>query len=160
MARVRFPWLSLAVCLILLIGWAAGPSALAQTPQSQQVTAQTAPAPALRPGQYDKSVEVTTSGIVASIQAQKNGPLPRGTYIVLRSGGLTLNVHMGLFPPESIPLASGDQVRITGSLVSINGAQILLARQVQSATQELAVRSTRGFVLRPHAAAPMQGPQQ
>lgn len=158
--RVRVPGLPLAVCMILSLGWAAGPSELARAQQSQQTTARVATAPALRAGRYDKSAEVTTSGIIVSIQSQRNGPLPRGTYIVLRSGALTLNVHMGLFPPESIPFASGDQVQITGSLAYTSGGQILLARQVQSASHAVTVRSTYGFVLRPRPADRMQGLQQ
>ncbi|HWF39703.1 MAG TPA: hypothetical protein VG322_14360 [Candidatus Acidoferrales bacterium] len=140
---------SLLFCAILFFSLA--PSAY---PQLQQAAQQHAPA--LRMGRYDKSAEVVASGTIASIQSSKSATLPRGAYIALRSGALTLNVHMGLFSPPSIPFPVGEQVQVTGSLISMNGTQLLLARQVQSASHTLTVRSSNGFVLRPHPAAHMQ----
>jgi hypothetical protein len=142
--------LFLAFCAVLFFNLA--PPAY---PQLQQA-AQQQRAPALRMGRYDKSAEVVTSGTIASIQSSKSATLPRGAYIALHSGALTLNVHMGLFSPSSIPFAVGDQVQVTGSLISLNGTQILLARQVQSSSQTLTVRSSNGFVMRPHATNPTQ----
>jgi hypothetical protein len=150
---MRFRGLISGACLIFAVGLP--PMAGAQARQSLAATA-----PALRMGRYDKSAEVVTSGTILSIQTQKSGTLPRGTYIVLHSGALTLSIHMGLFSPGTIPFGSGDQVQVTGSLISLNGGKILLARQVQSASQTLTVRSTNGFVVRPHAAGRMQGLQQ
>lgn len=147
---MRIPLLALLVCAISLLSLAEPARA-----QSQQSAAQK-PAPALRMGRYDKSTEVVTSGSIASIQTQKTGALPRGTYLTVHSGTLKLNVHMGLFSPSAIPFAVGDQVQITGSLISMNGNQVLLARQVQSSSQSLTVRSSNGFVMRPHAINPTQ----
>lgn len=142
--------LFLASCIILFFNLASP-----AYPQSQQA-AQQQRAPALRMGRYDKSAEVVASGTIASIQTSKSASLPRGAYIALHTAALTLNVHMGLFSPSSIPFAVGDQVQVTGSLISMNGTQILLARQVQSSSQTLTVRSSNGFVLRPHPAAHIQ----
>lgn len=143
----------LPVCLIFVASLLAP---LAHSQASQAVQQNTSPAPALRMGRYDKSAEVVTSGTIASIQTQKNTVLPRGAYLALHSGALTLNVQMGLFSPGAIPFAVGDQVQVTGSIISTTGGQILLARQVQSASQTLTVRTPNGFVMRPHPAARMQ----
>ena len=147
---MRVPGLAL-VCMIFVVGLAE-PAARSQP---QQATA-----PTLRMGRYDKSTEVVVSGTVVSIQTQKNATVPRGTYIVLRSGSLTLNVHMGLFSAGAIPFGSGDQVQVTGSVISANGGQILLARRVQSASQNLMVRSSNGFVVRTRPGGQLQGLQQ
>jgi hypothetical protein len=144
--------LALTMCMIFLFGLCE-PAA-----RSQQVTVPATPT--LRMGRYDKSAEVVVSGTIVSIQNQKNTTVPRGTYIVLRSGPLTLNVHMGLFSAGAVPFASGDQVQVTGSMISTSGGQILLARRVQSASQNLMVRSSNGFVVRPHPAPSAQGLQQ
>jgi hypothetical protein len=141
---------ALALCLIFVASLAA-PAVRSQTSQAAQTLA-----PALRMGRYDKSTEVTSSGTIASIQTQKSTTLPRGAYLVVHSGAVTLNVQMGLFPPGAIPFAAGDQVQVTGSLISTSGGQILLARQVQSASQTITVRTPNGFVLRPHPAGHVQ----
>ena len=155
---MRFLGLSLTVCTVFVAGLAS-PAASTQAPYSQPLTPQGAAAPSLRMGRYDKSAEVVTSGTIVSIQAHRNATLPRGTYMVLRSGALTLNVHMGLFSAATIPFATGELVEVMGSLISMNGSQILLARQVQSAHQKLTVRSSNGFVVRPHPGERVQGLQ-
>lgn len=132
------------------------PAAYSQLqPGFQQSTA-----PALRMGRYDKSSEVVNNGTVASIGVQRNGTLPRGTYLVLHSGALTLNVQMGLLSPASVPFAVGDQVQVIGSIASIRGQQVLLARQVQFSGKTLTVRSAHGFVLRPRPASQSQSLNQ
>jgi hypothetical protein len=131
-----------------------GPAIQAQQLQSS------APA-GMRTGRYDKAAEVSTTGTILSIQAQNDSTAtPRGTYLGLQAGPLTLNVHMGLFSANSIPFKAGDQVWVTGSLVTVNGKQILLARKVQSASRILTVRSPNGIVLRAHPAIQTQGEQQ
>ena len=136
-------------CVVFLFGFA-GVVLL----QAQQTTTA---APTLRMGRYDKSTETTFNGTVVAVQGPSNSKLPRGTYLVVRSGAITWNVHMGLFASKAIPFASGDSVQITGSVISFNGQQILLARQVNSGSKSITVRSTGGFVLRPHPAAQTQG---
>lgn len=151
---------ALSVCTILAMASLAQPAARGQAHPFQQIVPQPAASPALRMGRYNKATEAVTSGTIVSVESAKNAALPRGTYLILRSGGLTLNVHMGLFSPATIPFAAGDAVQITGSLVSVNGNQLLLARQVQSAGKTLTVRSSSGFVLRPAPAGRAQGLQQ
>ena len=127
--------------------------------QAQQI--QTAAPVSSRMGRYDKAAEVVTSGTIVSISAQDNSTsMLHGTYLGLQSGPLTLNVHMGLFSANSIPFKAGDQVQVTGSLATVNGKKILLARRVQSANQVLTVRGPNGFVLRAHPATQAQGEQQ
>jgi hypothetical protein len=115
-------------------------------------------APALRMGRYDKSTEVVVSGTIASIQTQA-GSLPHGTYLSLNSGALAVNVQMGLFSKASIPFSAGNQVQVTGSMITFNGQQILLARQVQSSNQTLVIRTANGFVVRPRPTAQNGGIQ-
>ena len=144
----------LAIACLGFFSGIAGPATPAQQTQ--------APAQAgMRTGRYEKAAEASTTGTILSIQAQNDATAtPRGTYLSLQAGPLTLNVHMGLFSASSIPFKVGDQVQVTGSLVTVNGKQILLARQVQSASQVLTVRSPNGIVLRVHPAIHTQGEQQ
>jgi hypothetical protein len=117
--------------------------------------------PILRMGRYDKRTETVANGTIVSIQAQRRSmTMPRGTYVVLQSGPLTLNTHLGLFSGENFPFKTGDQVSVTGSLITIHGNQFLLARQIRSGTQSLTIRSSNGFVLRAHPVVQAQGGRQ
>jgi hypothetical protein len=112
----------------------------------------------LRMGQYNKASEVVVTGTIQSIQTEDGtSSLPRGTYLTLLSPPLTLNVQMGLFGAASIPFKAGDSVSVTGSLMTVNGAQILLARLVQSSTHSITVRSKHGFIVRPQPVGQTSG---
>jgi len=124
-----------AACLALL-GGLAGSSARAQQGSA-------------RSGEYNKASELAVSGTIRAIQAQKGGgTMPLGTYVTLQAGSTTYTLHMGLYPPSSIPFKVGDSVSATGSLATIGGTQILLARTMQSASHSLTLRTANGFVLR------------
>ena len=144
-------WLAIITWVVLL--------GVIEPPLHAQEQQSRATAPVLRMGRYDKSTEAVVSGTILSIQAQTNAAIPRGTYILLRSGALILNVHMGLFSSSTIPFKTGDQVQVRGSLIATSGGQILLARQVQSGNGSLTVRSSKGFVVRAHPLAQTQGQQ-
>jgi hypothetical protein len=125
----------IAACLALLGGLAGGSA------RAQQESA--------REGEYNKATEVTVSGTIRGIQTQKSGgALPHGTYVTLQTGSASYTLHMGAFAPSAIPFKVGDSASVTGSLTTINGAQVLLARTMQSGSHSLTLRSTNGFVLR------------
>ncbi len=56
-----------------------------------------------------------------------------------------------------MPFHVGDQVQVTGSLITVAGKQMLLARTVSSASQTITVRTTGGQALRPSALASNPG---
>jgi hypothetical protein len=115
---------------------------------------------AMRIVRYDKSTEVATSGTIQSIQAQADSTLPKGAYVTLLAPPLTLNVQIGALSAAKAPFKVGDQVQITGSIVTINGKQVLLARQIQTASETITVRSLHGLVIKPDIADQTQGGQQ
>lgn len=146
--RRSFPALIIAVFALL--------SSL-QLPAHAQ---QSRPFSAMRSARYQKATEVTTSGTVQSIQAESNSGLPKATYLVLQAPPLTLTVNLGMLSVANAPFKVGDQIQATGSLVTINGQQILLARQIQSAGQTLTLRSQSGLVVRPSMGTATEGGQQ
>ncbi|MGH9775091.1 MAG: hypothetical protein ACRD50_09110 [Candidatus Acidiferrales bacterium] len=138
--------------LVLILLAMAGSLAWAQ--QSQQMTAR------LQAARYNKSTEVTMLGTLQAIQVQKDVAKLRGTYLLVQSIPLTLEVHMGMQTPKSIPFSVGDTLQITGSLVQIDGRQILLAREVRSSSQMVLVRNGNGIAARPNSSDTTQGGQQ
>src|ERR1700722_7684412 len=106
---------------------------------------------------YDKATEVTTSGTIRAVARQQaHGSVP-GNYITLQTVPLTFYVHMGMWGAAKMPFHVGDQVQVTGSLITVAGKQILLARTVTSASQSITVRTTGGQALRPIAVASTSG---
>lgn len=156
-AKERMVKMSYFVFAIACLGVFSGIAGPATAAQQAQTTAPTS----IRTSRYDKAAEVVTSGTIISISAQSDSTtVLRGTYLGLQAGPLTLNVHMGLYSASAIPFKAGDQVKVTGSLVTVNGKQVLLARQVQSANQALTVRGPNGFVLHAPSTNRTQGEQQ
>ena len=131
---------------MLVAGGSAAPTARAQQPRY------TGGVP-----KYDKATEVVTSGTIRAIAREQNsGNLP-GTYLTLQTVPITFSVHVGMWNPSRMPFHVGDQVQVTGSLIIVNGKQMLLARTVASASQTIIVRSTGGQALRPIAVASATG---
>jgi hypothetical protein len=101
---------------------------------------------------YDKATEVTTSGTIQAIARSQDRTSVPGTYVTLKTVPLTLAVHLGMWSAAKMPFHVGDQVQVTGSLITVGGKQILLARTVSSASQTITVRTTGGQALRPSSA--------
>jgi hypothetical protein len=141
------------VLMIACVGFviAAEPAAWAQ---------QSAAISAARLTKYNKGTEVVTSGIVQSIQTGIDSSSPKGTYMVLQASPLTLNVQLAALSQARVPFKTGDQVQVTGSLIAVNGKQILLAREIQFNGQVLLLRSQHGLVIRPYLNDQTQGGQQ
>jgi hypothetical protein len=106
---------------------------------------------------YDKATEVTTSGTIQAIERPQDRSTVPGTYVTLKTVPLTLSVHMGMWNAARMPFHVGDQVQVTGSLITVGSKQILLARTVSSASQTITVRTTGGLALRPGALASNTG---
>ena len=114
--------------------------------------------PLPRAGQYNKSAEVVVAGTIQSIEGDDGASMPvTGTYITLQSSPVTFHVHLGIFSAAQVPFKVGESVSVTGALVNVRGAQILMARLIKSASQSLVIRSANGFVVRPHPASSGQG---
>jgi hypothetical protein len=105
---------------------------------------------------YDKATEVTTSGTIRAIARQQDHSAP-GTYLTLQTVPLAFSVHMGMWSAAKMPFHVGDQVQVTGSLITVGGKQVLFARTVSSASQTITVRSAGGQALRPSAVASTSG---
>jgi hypothetical protein len=106
-------------------------------------------AQALRlPLRYDRANELTVRGTVIEVRELGRAVAPRGTYLILRTQGGILRVHLG--PRAGLGkarpmLAAGEPVEVVGSLARTSREEILLARQVRKGDTVLTFRSDRGF---------------
>jgi hypothetical protein len=100
---------------------------------------------------YNPSREISLQGVVLSFTENSSTP-PLGAHVSVQTSSGTLDVHLGsakLLQANHFTLAAGDSVRIVGESVPFGGGSQFFARIIQKGNQSVALRSTRGFPLRP-----------
>jgi hypothetical protein len=79
---------------------------------------------------------------------------PIGAHVLIQTASGQVDVHLGnakLLEANHLQLNAGDNVRIVGEPMALGSTTFFAARIVQKGTQAIAVRSVRGFPLRPIA---------
>jgi hypothetical protein len=100
---------------------------------------------------YDVSREVSLQGTVVSF-AENSSTAPLGPHVVVQTASGQVDVHLGdarLLKANHLTLAAGDGIRVVGENVPYGTGTQFFARIIQKGSQTLALRSTRGFPLRP-----------
>lgn len=97
---------------------------------------------------YDVSSVVTLSGEIESISEFVPGKrMTNGVHLRLRTEQETLDVHLGplwFIENQDVTLAAKEQIEVTGSRVTYEGAPALLAAEVRKGEELLVLRSERG----------------
>lgn len=96
---------------------------------------------------YDPATVTTVSGTVAAEQRHDRGRGHAGVHILLEVEGQKLDVHLGpdtFVDHQPVKLAVGDQVTVTGSRVTLEGAPALIARSVTRGADTLVLRDEAG----------------
>lgn len=144
--RPRATVLLLAVASLLALS----PCTFAQsTPTpAQPPTAQQTP----RPPRYNTATETTVDGVIDSVQQVQGRHHWAGTHLQLKTTDSTtpLDVHLGpawFLTRNHLTLAAGDHIQITGSKVSFNNTDTILARTIKKGETELTLRNPQGFPL-------------
>lgn len=122
---------------------------------SAQQQTQTAPQAATTLRAYAVSREVSVQGTVVSFTENSSVP-PLGARVSIQTTSGVLDVHLGnpaLLQAHKLTIASGDTVRVIGENLSYGSGTQFFARIIQKGSQAVALRSTRGFPLRPAAKA-------
>ncbi len=100
---------------------------------------------------YELSREVSLQGTVVSF-TQNSATPPLGPHVVVQTASGQIDVHLGdarLLQANHLALAAGDSIRVIGEDVPYGAGSQFFARILQKGSQTLALRSTRGFPLRP-----------
>jgi DNA/RNA endonuclease YhcR with UshA esterase domain len=103
---------------------------------------------------YSVSREVSLQGTVVSFAENSSAPTI-GAHAVLQTGSGQVDVHLGnmkLLEANHVTLSQGDSVRVIGENVRVGSGTQFVARLLQKGNQTIALRSSRGFPLRPTAA--------
>jgi hypothetical protein len=100
---------------------------------------------------YDTSREVSLQGTVVSFIPNSSKP-PLGPHAIVQTASGQVDVHLGdsrMLQAAQLTLAAGDSVRVIGENVVYGDGPQFFARVVQKGNQAVALRSARGFPLRP-----------
>lgn len=123
---------SLPIITMLLVACLAG-SALAQVGSSARRL-------------YDPNTEATVKGTVEKVM--EIGDQGRtGTHLTLRTSGQALDVHVGptaYLAESGFTFLVGDQVEVTGSKIKVDGADAIVAREIQKNGKILTLRDRQG----------------
>ena len=112
---------------------------------------QTAQPDARRLQSYELSREVSLVGSVVKFEASSSAP-PMGAHLLVQTASGTVDVHLGnarVLQASHLELKRGDSVRIVGESLALGDGTFFAARIVQKGTQAVAVRSSKGFLLKP-----------
>ena len=114
-------------------------------PPAAAAPADTPAAPALP--RYDKKTEITLKGPIVEVKLIDTASGVQGTHLMLHQGQEMIEVFAGpttTLTAGGMVFAKGDTVEVIGSKVEINGAPVLLARQIKKGAKSIAMRDENG----------------
>jgi mono/diheme cytochrome c family protein len=99
---------------------------------------------------YNPSTETTVKGTVEEVKQLPMRGGPGGTHVTLKTDKGVLDVHLGpsaFLAERHFEISKGDQIEVTGSKMSIDGTEALVAREVKKGSQVLTLRNANGIPL-------------
>ena len=100
---------------------------------------------------YDVKTETTIRGTVESVDTVTTGGggrcCPGGTHLMVKTDKETLAVHVGptaYLAEKGITPAKGDTLEILGSRVTMDGASVVIARQIKKGDNTWTLRDASG----------------
>jgi len=100
---------------------------------------------------YNVNREISLVGTVVKYETNSAIP-PLGAHVTLETPSGTVDVHLGnakVLEAARLEMHPGDNVRIVGELMSVDGGTYFAARIVQKGALAVAVRNARGLPLTP-----------
>ena len=96
------------------------------------------------PAHYDAAAEVTVKGTVEEV---KPGP-GQGTHVMLKTADASLEIALGptwYQTEKKYVLAKGDQIDVVGAKSTVDGRDVLIARQITKGAETMTFRDAKGF---------------
>jgi hypothetical protein len=102
-------------------------------------------------GNYNTATEITFSGTVEEVQHMPApGRGPGGLHLIVRSDAGAYDVHLGpmaYITSKNFAFAKDDAITVTGSRVTMDGKDVVIAREVKKGDRVLTLRDANGFPL-------------
>jgi hypothetical protein len=94
--------------------------------------------------------DVTVTSIIQQAVSNKTSGIPAGLHLMLGTPQGVLDVSVGPYLPRETQqaLAAGQQVRVTGKIVTDDGQNYLFAKQLVINGQQITIRTDHGSLVR------------
>jgi hypothetical protein len=97
---------------------------------------------------YDPKAEVTVKGSVEEVKEYPSqSGWHTGLHVILKTEGVRFDVHLGpadYWKKNGFELAKGDPIEVTGSKSKVDGAEVVLAREVKKGGKSVTLRNAQG----------------
>jgi len=103
---------------------------------------------------YDVSKEMTMSGAVSAVLARSAPGMVWGSHLLLTTASGTVDASLGrwgLEGKDALSVTPGQQVEVTGMMLTLNEKQVLLARTVKVDGKVYTIRNEHGVPISPQA---------
>jgi hypothetical protein len=98
---------------------------------------------------YDPDTVTTLRGTAAAVDVMPSrGGREGGLHLTLDAEGQAMEVHLGptwFLQREGLAIAKGDVLEVTGSVVELDGAKALIARELKKGGKSVALRDEQGI---------------
>lgn len=102
-------------------------------------------------GNYNPATEATLTGTVDEVKTMPSpGKGGGGVHFRLNTGTGAMTVHVGpasFVSSKNVTFAKGDTLTVVGSKVTMDGQEVVIAREIKKGGQVLTLRDTKGFPL-------------
>jgi len=105
---------------------------------------------------YDLTKEITVEGTIQSLVRKPAAGTIIGAHLMISTGQGTVDAHIGnylVIGKNAMPFASGQSVKLTGMMVTVDQKEVLLVRTMQTEGNTITVRNDHGFLVYPGAKA-------
>jgi hypothetical protein len=110
------------------------------------------------PAHDNPATEVTLKGTVDEVkQISSQGKGPGGLHLILSTEPKPIEVLLGpawYVSSKNFTFAKGDAVTVTGSKMTIDNSEVVVAREIKKGQEVLTLRDANGFPLWPDAVVP------
>jgi len=108
---------------------------------------------------YDVSKEVTLEGTIQSLVKKPAPGAMLGAHLIVSTAQGAVDAHIGdrvIAGPNAESFATGQAVKLVGTMTEINQQSVLLVRTIQTANRTITVRSEHGFLVFPGSKATLK----
>ena len=96
---------------------------------------------------YNPKTEVTASGTVDRVTQESGSRGWQGTHLFLKTDNGVIEVHVGpanYIASQQFAFGAGDVVEVTGSKITMQNKDVLLAREIKKDGKTLVLRNAQG----------------
>lgn len=97
---------------------------------------------------YNINTVETVTGEVVSLDEQTGKRGFNGIHVTLKTDDGNLSVHLGpewFIDKQTVKIAKGDQIEVTGSKITYNEKPALIAKLVKRGSETLTLRDDKGY---------------